>query len=88
MHSAQIKLEAKEEDMNVLTFKGTGAADGQGLTISNARLISLGSSANLLLNGDFSMPAIKNNTQSISFLPGWDLAQSNVTLGKAKALNE
>lgn len=56
-------LKPEQNKINILTFKGEGKADGLGLTISNVKLISLGSSVNMLLNGDFSMPIITKDTQ-------------------------
>jgi len=38
---------------NVLKINGEGRADGFGLTIDNVKLIGLGNTLNLVINGDF-----------------------------------
>lgn len=81
-------LKPEQNKINILTFKGVGQPDGLGLTISNVKLIALGSSANMVLNGDFSMPAVSKDTQSVSFLPAWDISTKTVTIGKAQHFNK
>ncbi len=69
-------------------FKGDGIADGFGLTISNIKLIAHGNEANLILNGDFAVPDLSEDTAKLDYLPGWDVKSKTVTIAKASHLNK
>ena len=43
---------------NILQFDGTSLSDGIGLTIDNVKLTSAFNSTNLVVNGNFSSPAV------------------------------
>ncbi len=62
---------------NNLTLVGTGTQDGSGLLVTNITLTSSGSNINLVVNGDFSFPAVKG----YSFLPGttgWSASEMEI----------
>jgi hypothetical protein len=60
---------------NVLAFAGAGKSDGYGSDLSSVALVQQGSTANLLVNGDFSQPP-QNGAWSISKnIPGWTGAE-------------
>lgn len=87
VHSLKVMLKPEQNKINLLTFKGEGNADGFGLTVSNIKLITLGSSVNMVLNGDFSMPVV-HGSQKVSYLPGWDMGAPTVTIAEASFFNK
>jgi hypothetical protein len=60
---------------NVVTFTGTGTSDSYGVTITNVRLVQVGATNNLIVNGDFSQGhaagawKIYNNNQITGWTP-------------------
>ena len=53
VHKFQKEVLVLKNKNNLLKINGQGRADGYGLTIDNVKLIGLGSSLNLVFNGDF-----------------------------------
>ena len=62
-----------ENGENSLTFEGTGTNDSLGITITNVVIRRKDSSQNLLVNGDFSDPALGPNTWNLfnNGIKGW-----------------
>ena len=48
---------------SILQLAGVGSENTLGLTISNITLIPLGGAVNIVINGDFSMPRLKNKAE-------------------------
>jgi hypothetical protein len=65
---------------NKLQFDGTGISDGYGITISNVKLYSGSDSTNVLVNGDFSQPALPVGTWKYisGGIPGWTASTAEV----------
>lgn len=59
------------KDKNVLSLKGTGISDGFGLTVDNFNLHKVGSTQNLLTNGDFETPDLKKGWKILTNPSGW-----------------
>lgn len=59
------------KDKNVLSLKGTGISDGYGLTVDNFNLHRVGSTQNLLVNGDFETPNLKKGWKILNNPSGW-----------------
>jgi hypothetical protein len=62
----------------VLQFDGTGLSDGYGVTVSNVKLYSALDSTNIIVNGDFSKPALAAGTWKTlnGGIPGWAAASA------------
>ncbi len=76
LNSFAINLTVYEDDDNELTFEGAGPTDGHGLCITNVKLIKLGTTRNIVRNGDFAYPYIPTNQgygKYVNTLRGWHL---------------
>ena len=56
---------------NSLQFEGAGVSDGKGLTIDKVSLIRVGSANNIVVNGDFEVPAQNGGWNFQNDIPGW-----------------
>ncbi len=64
---------------NTLQFDGTSLDDSYGVTIDNVRLFSAYNSNNLIVNGDFSSPAVGSGFSIIpGGITGWSAARAEV----------
>ncbi len=67
---------------NVLSFDGTSMSDSYGLTIDNVKLTSAYNSLNLIVNGDFSIPAVGNAWNYFNNgINGWSAVRAEVGAG-------
>lgn len=73
--SAQVKLKA---GVNTLSFDAAGASDSYGLLIDNVKLYSAYNATNLIVNGDFSAPALGANNWNYfnNGISGWWAAKA------------
>ena len=86
VHKFEIPLTPIANKINVLSFKGHGKEDGFGLTVSNVKLLALGSVINMVLNEDFNTPVLSKDKEVVDYLPGWNM-KGRVELGKATFYN-
>jgi hypothetical protein len=67
---------------NILQFDGTSRSDSYGLTIDNVKLTSDYNSTNLVINGDFSSPAVGRGWNYFNGgILGWQAVRAEVGFG-------
>jgi len=68
---------------NILQFDGTSLSDGIGLTIDNVKLTSAFNTTNLVVNGDFSSPAVGQGWNYFNGgILGWQAVRAELGFGK------
>ena len=71
VHSVTIEVEVKGGE-NKLQFEGTGFSNSFGLTIDKVRLVRVGTSTNIVVNGDFEAPHVGDGWGIFNNIPGWE----------------
>lgn len=87
VHHASFAVVLEQGD-NVLQFDGTGISDSFGVTINDVKLTAPYTSATLIANGGFEVPALAVGTYIISnngSFAGWNAAQFEI--GTCKLYN-
>ena len=70
VHWKTIQIEAVAGE-NTLRFEGAGKNDGLGLTIDNVKVVKVGTSKNIAVNGGFQRPNVKRSWKIVDQIPGW-----------------
>lgn len=67
-YTVQVQVKAGE---NRLQIEGAGISDSYGLTVDNVKLIRVGTTQNIVVNGGFQQPSVGNSWGIFSNIPGW-----------------
>ena len=88
VHNKVAKVSVQKGE-NVLRFEGAGVKDGFGLSIDNVKLIQISTGKNIVINGGFERPDLRNKEQKWNMfdnIPGW--TGKDIEIGWGKIYNK